>query len=263
MRKSAHVLSAEASLTEIESLREEVRDVRRAHWFPLTVFGVVTLLSLPFYWRYGIGGQSCGAHAATSCTAQISSGALPGVLDPGSSLNDLSSWLTVYWVVAFGVGYGLSVWHYHKVTMRVGVRSRIGLSVSIGVVLLLVVCLANTLLEAFSPQPVIVADLWIRGTASLVILGVFFVAMAIIERSAAYVAYSTVFLGLAIAVSLYDLSNLMDRAGLSGLFNGAGVDLPNLLVPAAYLLIGGLVFWLRQRGRPRLRNTHEVGMNVE
>ena len=101
-------------------------------------------------------------------------------------------------------------------------------------------------------------DLWGRGTVSLIILSLGLLTLAISERSAWYELYSLGFVGLALLSSLYNVSNLFDRLGLGGPFDGRGNELPNLILPAAYLLLGGLVAWVAQRHTQGLSNTEDA-----
>ncbi len=237
------------ALSALVSLREQVRFVRRSIWFPLVVFGVLTLLSAPLYWRYNLSAADCNFQVTTSCASTLSNSPLSGVLDPGYRLNGLSPWLTPYWVCAFVVGYGLSIWYLRLRAKRVGVRGRMQLAVAIGGILVLAVTVTNLLIESLTSRSVLVNDVWIRGTASLVLLAIFFVVMAIIERSFSFVIYALVFLGVALLSSLYDVSNLFNRVGIDGPFTRGGEDLPNILLPAAYLIVGGISYWLLQRRR--------------
>ena len=238
---------SQESLHAVTSLRDRVRFVRRGFWFPLIVFGALIFLSIPLYWRYDLGAAGCKTATATRCTSALSNSSLYDALDPGYQLDGLSPWLTLYWGFAFAVGYGLTVWYYNLRARKVGVHGRIRLAVAIGGLLVFAVVTANLLIESLTSQSLIVNDVWIRGTVSLILLGIFFVVMAILERSVSFVIYALVFLGVALLSSLYDVSNLFSRIGIDGPFARGGEDLPNILLPAAYLIVGGIGYWLLKR----------------
>jgi hypothetical protein len=85
-----------------------------------------------------------------------------------------------------------------------------------------------------------------RGTATLVILSVGIVTLAVLERSIIYVAYSLGFVALTLLVSLYNVSNLVQWEGLGRFITGSTQAIPNVVLPALYLLIGGFFFWAVQ-----------------
>jgi hypothetical protein len=246
------------SLSAIYSFRAKVRMDRRGFWFPLVVFGALTLLSTPLYWKYNLGSSGCGEQVTTSCISGTSNSPLSGGLDPEYALNGLSPWITLYWVAAFALGYSSSVCYFILRVRKFGVRGRIRLPVAIGSAVLFAVLITNLLVISLSNQISLASDFWIRGSASLVLLAIFFLAMGIVERSVSFTIYAFVFLGITLLSSLYDVSNLFARLHIDGLFAQGGQELPNLLLPAGYLLVGGLIYWILQRRQPSLAETAKI-----
>jgi hypothetical protein len=76
-------------------------------------------------------------------------------------------------------------------------------------------------------------------------------ALAVLERSIAYMIYALGFIGVALLATLYDVVNFFDWLGIGAPFQGGAHEFPNILLPAAYLLLGGFVIWAVQ---------HDVGV---
>ncbi len=72
-------------------------------------------------------------------------------------------------------------------------------------------------------------------------------ALAIIERSWPFLLFVAGFFGLALLSCLYNVSNLFLRFGIGATWNGKDQDLPNLILPGVYLLVGGAAFYLFRR----------------
>jgi hypothetical protein len=73
------------------------------------------------------------------------------------------------------------------------------------------------------------------------------VVLAAIERSLPFSLFVVGFVGLALLSCLYNVSNLFLRFGIGATWNGNDQDLPNLILPGLYLLIGGAAFYLFRR----------------
>jgi hypothetical protein len=92
-------------------------------------------------------------------------------------------------------------------------------------------------------------DFWIRGMQALLVIAFGLVALAITERSRAFLLYVAGFLAVATLSCLYDVSNLFVRLGIGSNWNGDVEALPNLMLPGLYLLVGGVLFYtMRHRG---------------
>jgi hypothetical protein len=236
-------------LGEVGSLRKRVRADRHGFWFPLVLFGAVTMLSAPLYWQYprALAAAHCQplANGTQGCTVTgtLLSG---GALNPGFWTNDLGRWVTIYWVAALVLGYVATVLFYRRRARTVGVRQRVWPAVVVGVVILGFALWMNDVWHPSGPVFLVSGDLWMRGTVSVIILSLGLLVLALLERSIWYVLYSLGFVGIALMSGLYNVSNLFDRLGIGRPFDGNGQELPNLLLPAAYLLLGGFVCWALQ-----------------
>jgi hypothetical protein len=245
-------LDATEVLASLDSLRARVRVDKYAHWFPLVVFGLLTLASSFFY----LSSTTLPAYCATtaqmsSCLVQERGVPLGGALGVGLPPFGVTRWLSVYWAVALLVGFALTVAFYHRRALLVGVRTRVWPALAFGVSLLAVVLLVNGAVPVVSTGGTIAGDLWVRGTGSLLILAAVLAVLAVIQRSTVFLVYSVGFVGLTVLSSLYDFLNVFGRVGLGGAFETNASSVPNLLVPGAYLLVGGLAFWLGGRSARR------------
>jgi hypothetical protein len=243
-------------LGSVDDARGRTRRDRHGFWFPLVVFGLLTLLSAPLYWQYPISIGHIPKGTATYSGGGIS---FPGNgLDPYFWTNGPGRWVTYYWTAALILGYFVTVLFYRRRAVRVGISQRLWPTLLIGVGVLGLVLWANDILRPTSPGIWMSGDLWGRGTVSLLILSLGLLTLAISERSTWYELYSLGFIGLALLSSLYNVSNLFDRIGVGGSFKGRGEELPNLILPGAYLLLGGLVCWVLQRRTHTLLKAKEV-----
>ena len=240
-------------LDSVDSVRGRTRRDRHGFWFPLVIFGMLTLLSAPLYWRYPLSLRHIPKGTATYSGRSIS---FPGNgLDPYFWTNGLGRWVSYYWTASLILGYCATVLFYRRRAARVGISQRTWPTVVIGVGALAIVLWASDIQSPTSPGIFMSGDLWGRGTVSLIILSLGLLILAISERSAWFELYSLGFFGLALLSSLYNVSNLFDRLGFGGPFHGRGDELPNLILPAAYLLLGGLVSWVAQRHTQELFKT--------
>jgi hypothetical protein len=252
---------AEALLTEVGSLSQRVRADRHGFWFPLTLFGLLTLLSSPLYWQYArtlpalhCQRQPDGGQICTRVGKLISGGAL----NAGYWTNGLGQWVTYYWVGALVVGYVATVLFYRQRARSVGVSQRVWPAVIVGLGILGLAVWANDVGYSNESQFLVSGDVWVRGTVSLIILSLGLVVLALLERSVWYVSYSLGFVGIALLSSLYNVSNLFDRLGIGRPFDGSAQALPNVLLPAAYLLFGGFACWVHQHDARQLFRLHEI-----
>ena len=248
-------------LGAVGSLRMRVRADRHGFWFPLTLFGILTLLSSPLYWQYARASsalhcqtQSNGGQICTS-TGRFAGG---GALNPGFSANDLGRWVSYYWVFALVLGYVATVLYYRRRARAVGVSQRVWPAVVVGVFILGLALWMNDVWHPNGPVFLVSGDLWMRGTVSVIILSLGLLALALLERSVWYVLYALGFVGIALLSSLYNVSNLFDRLGIGRPFDGNGQELPNLLLPGAYLLLGGFVCWALQHDARRFFKSHKM-----
>lgn len=203
--------------------------MRSGHWLVALVFGVIVLGAIPFYITH-----SCHSRACSRSTAAPFGRAFnPVFLDSG-----LHNWATVYWVVAVAAGLALLLVHHRHRARQVGVQGRLWPALVAGSVLLALVLAINDTGEA-SP-----GDLWIRGTSVLLVLALAVAVDAYLERSGPFALFAAGFIGLAVLSCLYTVVNLFYRLHIAGPFSGPDAELPNLVLPGAYLLLGGIGFLL-------------------
>ncbi len=238
---ATHVSGAGTILDDVDRVRARTRQFRSGHWFASLVFGVVILGALPFYV------ESTPVHTSTHCHS-VSHGVLActGTITAGSPLlgrafeaepfSSLGSWSTLYWAIAIAVAYAAVVAYYRLRARKVGVQGRLWPALIAGLVLLGLVMWMN---GDSGAQP---GDFWVRGTSVLVVIAVGLLVLSALEQSLPFVIFSAGFFGLALLSCLYDVENLFLRLGIGGPFRGADNVLANLVLPGAYLVIGGLLF---------------------
>ncbi|MGH9083519.1 MAG: hypothetical protein ACRDWN_09255 [Acidimicrobiales bacterium] len=90
-------------------------------------------------------------------------------------------------------------------------------------------------------------DFWTRGTAAVLVIAVGICVLALLERSRPFAVFAAGLLGLSLLTCLYTDVNVFARLGIAGPFSGGGSLLPNLVLPGAYLLAGGVCFYLGRR----------------
>ena len=214
-----------------QQLRRRTRAASRRYWFPLVVFGLITLGSTPLY-------------VEPSASGSLSSSFVGGFLvsDPRR--------LSLYWVVATAMGYVATVLYYRWRDRRSGMVASVRPFVVTGVALFVLLALVSPGGLALVGLPSTwtpwfrVGDLFIRGLTPLLTIAIGLLVLSAFERSVAFVAYALAFLGVALTVNLYDIGNLTYRLGL-----GQHGLQANVLTAAAVLLAGGAGFWLAGRGR--------------
>jgi len=236
------VLEAEASLHAVEELRLRTRLARNVHWFVLVVFGLLTLGAMPFYLQsvQSASSQGCRPSGPDGFVCRTVSAHIPlgGAFNPQFSPYGLSRWATLYWVIAITVGFALVLAYYRRRSMSLGVQGRIWPAVLVGGGLFFLTVYGNRQ-GARLPVP----DAWIRGTGVVVVIAIGLGVLALLERNVHLALFTVAFFGLALLSTLYNDANLFQRVGMGWLFNGSGAELPNLLLPGLFMLIGGLVFW--------------------
>jgi hypothetical protein len=244
-------LDATGALGAVVSLRTKVREDRYGHWFPLIVFGALTLASAPLYWNWPPPASDCTtAGGVTSCgLIEVTNPPLGGALGSGSFPIGPGRWVTVYWVAALVLGYAATIAFARRRGRRIGVRVRVGPTIGVGLGLLAVVLVVNGAVPSISRGHLFGGDVWVRGTGSLLILAVGLVALAIIERSRPFMIYVAGFIGLALVACLYDIVNIFYRLGIGVVGGPNGGALPNIVLPGLYLLAGGVGFWYAARRR--------------
>lgn len=235
---------------------------RDGSWFALVVFALVVLFAMVFYHDPGLTASSLGcrafANAFTCSSVSVSRGVFGSGLGSPTSppIDHVSPWATTYWVVSIFTGIATVVSFYWMRMRSSGVAGRIWPFATVGVGVLVLAVASRGWITFNIP-----GDLWIRGMQPLLVIAIGLIALAVTERSRAFLLYVAGFLGLAVLSCLYDVSNLFVRLGIGSTWNGNSEALPNLILPGFYLLIGGVVFYgLRRSGVTfhiaRRRNNH-------
>jgi hypothetical protein len=95
-------------------------------------------------------------------------------------------------------------------------------------------------------------DVWIRGTLAFLIIAIGLWVLARAERSRVLAVIALVYTGAALLASLYNVENIVFRLGWNpgrSAFAWQLTVLPNVLLPAAILLVAGGGAFLAQRTR--------------
>lgn len=235
-------------LAYVSQLRWRTRVARDGSWFALVVFGLVVLLAMVFYHYPGLTASSLGCHAFvngfTCSSVSVSRGVFGSGLGSPTAppIDHVSPWATTYWVVSIFTGIATVVGFYWMRARSSGVAGRIWLFATVGVGVLVLAVTSRGWITFKIP-----ADFWIRGMQPLLVIAIGLIALAITERSRAFLLYVAGFLGLALLSCLYDVSNLFVRLGIGSTWNGNIEALPNLILPGLYLLLGGVVFYVFRR----------------
>lgn len=224
-------------LSEVRRLRRQARSVRHAYWFPLVLFGVLTCAAVPFYLQPSM--PAC--RNPNGCVVE---GTSPGPYLPVLGGGDQA----YYWIVAILAGTTLTALWYRRHARQVGLVTPAKGYLITGVVLTLLALLLPPL-SGLRPLRWLgllwPGDLVIRGTFPLVIVAAGLWVLARAERSSALAVIALVFSGTALLASLYDISNVIYRLGWN--LDYRVEALPNVLLPAAVLLVAGTGAFLAQR----------------
>jgi hypothetical protein len=213
-----------------QGLQRRIRAAARRSWFPLTVFGVITLASTPLY----------AERPAPSGLVRESF--VGGFVVPNPQR------LSLFWLIAAAAGYAATVLYYRWRDRTTGVVGRVWPFVVTGVGLFALLILVSPgglelvgLSSSLTPWTV-VGDLFIRGLTPILTIAIGLLVLSAFERSVAFAAYCLAFLGVALAVNLYDIGNLTYRLGL-----GQHGLQANVVTAGLALVLGGAGFWFAER----------------
>jgi hypothetical protein len=223
-------------LGEVRAIRRRARLARHAYWFPLVLFGLLTVASAPFYVRRFAVGP--GAFAIPVTGHRLLSGLLGfGLTAEGSAY---------YWLGAMLLGLTVTVLWYRWRGNRIGLRTPARGYLITGLAL---VALA-LLIPVVSGRSVRLPLIWpgaaaIRGPFPLVLIGLGLCVLAWSERSTGLAAIAAGYLAISLVADLYALNNVLSRLHWS--LSPAAAGLPNVVLPALVLLISGAGAWVVQR----------------
>lgn len=232
-------------LGEMRALRRQARAARHAYWFPLVLFGLLTCASVPFYIQPPPPQGSGGVVVYGNGPSLPFLGGSPALVD---------SYVALYWVAALVGGLVLTQlwywWHARRIGLQTPAR---GYLITTAVLAVLAVVIPP-LSQVRSPhwlrfmhrlQVLWPGDLVVRGTFPFLIVAVGLLALAWAERSRALAVTAVIYTGAALLASLYDVSNIIYRLGWN--LPPGDESLPNVLLPAAVLLVAGAGAFAVQR----------------
>jgi hypothetical protein len=234
--------SQRALLAEMETLRRQARAARHAYWFPLVLFGLLTCASIPFYV------QPTFRQSPPGSGVFIRAGAVHGPSLPflGGFPGLVQNYLAYYWIAALLIGLLATQLWYWRHARRVGLATPARGYLIVTAVLTVAAIVISPLSAVSSPhglrflqrlQALWPGDLVLRGTFPFLIIAVGLLALAWSERSRALALTALVYTGAALLAALYDVANLTARIGWNPV--PADETLPNVLLPAAVLLVAG------------------------
>jgi hypothetical protein len=232
-------------LTELAGLRRRARTARHAYWFPLVLFGLLTIGAAPLY----LVTPGPGNLGTTAITAG------PFILG-GLGITAGGFYTAWYWAVALVAGYLLTLLWYRRHARQAGIQTPARGYLITGIVLTVLavgVPLLTRFVPSLSPIWLPFGDIWIRGTFAFLIIAVGLWVLARAEHSPGLAVLAAIYTGAALLGTLYNVENILFRLG----WNPATplgwrlTVLPNVLLPAAVLLVAGLIaFIVQRRTRP-------------
>ncbi len=230
-------------LADLARLRRQTRAARHAYWFPLVLFGLLTCGAAPLY-VVAAAPPVSGTHAFDS----------EPILLGGTPFGTSTFYIGWYWAVALVGGYLLTLLWYRRHAGQAGVWTPARGYLITGVVLtaaVLVIPPLTRLVPSLALVWLPFGDVWIRGTLAFLIIAAGLWVLVRAERSQALTAVALVYTGAALLASLYNVENIVFRLGWTprSAFAWQLTVLPNVLLPAAILLVAGCGAFLAQRSR--------------
>jgi hypothetical protein len=219
-------------LGELSGLRRRARAARHAYWFPLVLFGVLTVASAPLY-----------------TTAQP--GVVPGQAAPVTLLalgGGRHLGLPVYWLFALTGGYWVSAawyrWHARRAGVATPSRAFLVTGIALTAVSILAFAVPLTPLGiSLIPRPLV-----LRGAFPFGIIAVGLWVLARAERSRGLAVIAVVYTAAALLAALYNVENIVFRLGwVPGPGQYGLTALPGVLLTAVILLAAGLAALALQR----------------
>jgi hypothetical protein len=226
-------------LGEMRAIRRRARLARHAYWFPLVLFGLLTLASVPFYIRRLPAGG--GVFRISRGLRVLQSGFLGG-----RGLLEVAEGTSYYWLAAMLLGITATVlwyrWRGNRIGLRTPARGYLitGLALLALALLIPVVSGRSVRMPLLWPGDYVISDLF-----PLVLIGLGLFVLAWSERSTGLAAIAAGYFAIALVANLYFLSNVLSR--LHWNLSPATVALPNVVLPALVLLLAGAGAWVVQR----------------
>src|SRR5262245_33166686 len=222
-------------LEEMAALRRRTRADRHGYWFPLVLFGLLTVAAAPLYVAHDL-------PPADEADGDVLRGPPYGLL-PGTGR------VGPYWLAALIVGGLLTVWWYRRRGRRIGPQGAGAVAV---VSAALVVAAAAVL--GFMPLGRILWPLD-RGYGATLVIAVGLIALARAERSFVLTAITAVYTGAALLANFYNVENVLFDLGWDPFTahpdQARFTPLPNLLLPGLVLLLAGAATGLAAFARRR------------
>lgn len=223
-------------LKEMAALRRRTRADRHGYWFPLVLFGVLTVAAAPLYVARRVPGPVYDGE---------------GILVPGPVYEFQASTGRIgrYWLAALIIGGLLTVWWYRRRGRRIGPQSA-------GAVAVVTAAVAVAAVAVLGFTPIA----WIgwpldRGYGATLIIAAGLIALARVDRSHVLIGIAAAYTGAALLANLYNVENVLFDLGWDPWTahpdQARFTPLPNLLLPGLVLLLAGaatgLAAFLRRR----------------
>ncbi|MEU1631023.1 hypothetical protein ABZ746_38445 [Streptomyces sp. NPDC020096] len=235
-------------LASLGDLTRRVRAAQRGAWFPLLLFGVLTLGGI-LVDRFTFSVQT-----VTTCPAIPGSA---GTVPTSCTITRQGSW--VYWTLGIALVYATTSYFYIRRSRSRGVGTPVRPYVLAGIGLVaLVAATAFWGTRHGTPPPGAPLDLWglhldpaagltqflERFTGEAASVGLPLLVLSWVERSRALLLFALAYLAIELAPITTGWAGIAATSPWSGL--------PRLAIPAVFLLLGALGFALTQL--PRQRN---------
>jgi hypothetical protein len=225
-------------LATTRALTRKVRRAQRGAWFPLALFGLATLASVPFN-RYGTS-RTCSARTATGYVCSV-----------------YSTWSLIYWPVVLVLLYIAIAWFYARRSRERGVGTRVKPYVVAGIIVAMVLTAVSIWLvthptarndflglHVYPGSPLHTAIYRLVSPAAAI--GLALLVLARIERNVALLIFTLGYLAIVLFLFPATRSHTPAVPHATPWF-----FLPRLLVDAGVLLLGSAVFALADRRNGR------------
>jgi hypothetical protein len=235
-------------LSDLSRLRRRTRTARHGYWFPLLLFGVLTAAAAPLYLAAASVPATSGSYQVANTGPMLLSG-----LSPGPD----GFYIGWYWTVALVIGFLLTVLWYRRRARQAGVRTPARGYLITGIVLTVLAVVLPPLSRyawwlAILWAPI--GDAWVRGTFGFLIIAAGLWVLVRAERSRGLAVIALIYTAAALLSSLYNIENVLFRLGWNPGNSPSAWSLstlPDVLLPAAVLLVAGLsAFFVQRRRRP-------------